>query len=190
MFDLPGNRLTLHEADEFNQPGRRVRSRTGRLPTWTRSWLNGPSTAQIHRGPAAGRRSGSWPSAREWVRRWPARSGNLGGCRDHAGCSTTAPRSGRPSCCSRRPAQGEGPARREQVGAAAEGILSTGRARLMCLPSDLLLLTRAGSRGWPGRCSRPFLQACRSGRCPAPRRMPGLRPGYPAGRWRGQRSGL
>jgi predicted enzyme related to lactoylglutathione lyase len=52
MFDLPGARLTLHEADGFNQPGP-----SGTVPYWTVSdvdatvaqWSEHGATA--HRGP-------------------------------------------------------------------------------------------------------------------------------------------
>jgi predicted enzyme related to lactoylglutathione lyase len=52
MFDLPGARLTLHEADEFNQPGP-----SGTVPYWTVSDVDATVAqwsehgASAHRGP-------------------------------------------------------------------------------------------------------------------------------------------
>src|SRR6516225_1203846 len=52
MFDLPGSRLTLHEADSFNQPGP-----TGTVPYWTVSDVDATVAqwsehgATPHRGP-------------------------------------------------------------------------------------------------------------------------------------------
>jgi predicted enzyme related to lactoylglutathione lyase len=52
MFDLPGARLTLHEADEFNQPGP-----SGTVPCWTVSDVDATVAkwsqhgASAHRGP-------------------------------------------------------------------------------------------------------------------------------------------
>jgi predicted enzyme related to lactoylglutathione lyase len=52
MFDLPGARLTLHEADELNQPGP-----SGTVPYWTVSDVDatvaewGRHGASAHRGP-------------------------------------------------------------------------------------------------------------------------------------------
>jgi predicted enzyme related to lactoylglutathione lyase len=52
MFDLPGTRLTLHEADAFNQPGP-----SGTVPYWTVSDVDATIAewsgygARAHRGP-------------------------------------------------------------------------------------------------------------------------------------------
>lgn len=52
MFDLPGVRLTLHEADQFNQPGP-----SGTVPYWTVSDVDATVAewsqhgASAHRGP-------------------------------------------------------------------------------------------------------------------------------------------
>ena len=52
MFDLPGTRLTLHEADEFNQPGP-----SGTVPYWTVADVDAVVAqwtehgARRHRGP-------------------------------------------------------------------------------------------------------------------------------------------
>jgi predicted enzyme related to lactoylglutathione lyase len=52
MFDLPGARLTLHEANDFNQPGP-----SGTVPYWTVADVDAVATewtahgAKAHRGP-------------------------------------------------------------------------------------------------------------------------------------------